>query len=161
MSDAETPQSPAEPLTLEQLAGIDNPETEKKVAQSLQAKVGTYNSVPELALTLGRAKEGGRQYARFFGAFTGTPDGESEAITPRLGFAVSWEARFKDSGRADNMTKMWNDAKVTYRRAMGMERDTPVDRKDVIVFLQKYSVGVRFIQGDTDNIGVAITTPKE
>ena len=168
MSEETEAPGTTEPLTLEQLAGVSNPETEKKVALSRQLPVGTYNSVPELILTLGRSKAEGREYARFFGQFVGYADDRTaypEKLTGRVGFAVSWQYREKADKngviKADNMSKVWNDAQTTYRRALGMPRDEVVTDRDVVVFLTKYSVGVRFINGDQDNIGVAISIAKE
>ena len=151
-----------EELTLEQLHGITtDPESEKKVAQSLQVPVGTYNSVPELTMTLGKAKASGRAYARYFGAFTGTGE-VAEQQNKRLGFAVSWEPRFKDdTGRADLMTKLFHDAKATYRRAHELDKNAQVTVGAVLEFIKKYAVAIRFIQGEQDNMAVAITTAKE
>ncbi len=44
---------------------------------------------------------------------------------------------------------------------MGLENHTPVEVKAVLEFIQKYSVAVRFIQGDDDNLAVSISTAKE
>lgn len=151
-------------LTLEQLHGIQtDPESEKKVAQSLQLPVGTYNSTPELTLRLGvsgsEAKNPGRKYARYFGFFTGT--GEMAAAKGTAGFGLSWEPRYKEDGKADLQTKLFAQATKTYRLAMGIGMHDPVEVKDVLEYVQKYSVAVRFIQGDDDNIGVTISSAKE
>ena len=161
------PASVAEPeeLTLEQLHGlITNPEDEKKVSDSLQLDEGTYNSVPELSMTLRtsgeRAKSGpGRKFARFFGSFVGT--GDVVGKKGKAGFAVSWEAHYDKEGKADLMSRLWLQAKQTYNRAMGLDPKAPAAVLDVLTFLQKYSVGVRFGKGDDSNITWAITTVKE
>ena len=95
-------------LTLEQLQGIQtDPESEKKVSQSLQLPVGTYNSVPELTMSLGiagdQAKNPGRKYARFFGAFKGRtapPDKKSvygiESRSRRILFIIDVSGSMKE-----------------------------------------------------------------
>lgn len=150
----------ADELTLDQLHGIEtDPESEKKVSQSLQLPVGTYNSVPELTMTLGKSAKTGRAYARFFGQFQGT--GEVAAAQGRVGFGLSWEPRYKEDGKADLMTKLFAQATKTYRLAHQIQGHDPVAVTDVLTYLQKYSVGVRFIQGDEDNIAVTISGAKE
>ena len=151
----------ADQFTLDQLHGIEtDPESEKKVSQSLQLPAGTYNSQPELQMTLGRSDKTGRAYARYFGQFQGT--GEVAAASGKAGFGLSWEPRFKDdTGKADNMTKLFNQASKTYRLAHGIAEHAPVPVADVLQYLQKYSVAVRFMQGDDDNIAVAISSAKE
>ena len=154
----------ADELTLDQLHGVvSDPESEKKVAQSLQLPVGTYNSVPELSLTLGiageQAKNPGRKYARFYGQFKGT--GEVAAAIGRAAFSLSWEPRYKDDGRADLQTKLFAHATKTYRIAMGIQGHDPVEVKAVLEYVQKYPVAVRFLQGDEDNMAVSISSAKE
>ena len=152
----ETPQE----LTLEQLHGIEtDPESEKKASQSLQLPAGTYNSVPELTLTVGRSEKTNRAYARFFGTFKGT--GDVAAAQGKAGFGLSWEARYKDdTGKADILTRLFNGAAKTYRLAMGLPEHGKVSVKDVLEYVQKYSVAVRFMQGDDDNVALAISTAK-
>lgn len=150
----------ADELTLEQLHGITtDPDSEKKVAQSLQLPVGSYNSIPELTMNLGIHPETGRKSARYFGAFNGTGDVIGKA--GRAGFRVSWEPVYNEEGRADNQTKLFLQAKKTYCKAVGLEEDAVVGIPDVLNFLSKYSVNVRLLQGDTDNFAVAISSAKE
>jgi len=153
-------------LTLEQLAGIEmGEESEKKAAQSVQLPVGSYNSVPELTLTVfkasAQAKHAGRAMAKFFGKFVGTGD-----VADKSGFAgfmVSWEPRYKDDGKADLSTRLYSNLLATYRMAMGLARGARIENEVVTVlsYAQKYSVGVRFGQGDEDNIAFSISTAKQ
>jgi hypothetical protein len=155
-----------EGLTLEQLHGIEtNPEAETKVEQSIQLPVGWYNSQPELAMTLGRSKArdgrpGGRAYARFFGGFT-PANGNGGGKAGKTGFAVSWEPRYNDTGKADLMSRLWVAAKKTYCRAHQIDEKASVPVASVLEYLSKYAVSVRFIQGDQDNMAVQIGSVKE
>ena len=63
-----------EQMTLEQLHGITtDPEAETRVAQALGIPAGTYNSVPEVSMTLrvspADAQHPGRKAAHFYGFF--------------------------------------------------------------------------------------------
>ena len=158
------PDEQVEELTLEQLQGIEtNPEDEKKVSESLQLPLGTYNSVPELVLKVSRAgekaKHVGRQRARFYGAFVGTGDVASKH--GNAGFYMSWEPRYNDEGKADLQTRLFNQASKVYRQAMGLPDGERVSVKDVLEFVQKYQVAVRFGIGDDDNIAFSISSAKE
>ena len=149
----------AEELTLDQLAAIPtDPETEKKVAQAQQLPVGTYNSVPELMPRIYTADDG-RRNIKYFGQFTGT--GELAGVKGFTSFWVSPDDRFKDDGKPDLKTKLMNQAVKVFRLAHGIAASEVVDKTDVLKFLQKYSVAVRFIQGDENEIGVTISSAKE
>lgn len=155
----------ADELTLDQLHGIvTDPDTEVKVAQAAQLPVGTYNSIPELALQVreagSEAKNPGRKFARYFGGFTGT--GDVAGKTGKAGFNLSWEPRYKDdTGKPDLMTKLFYQAKKTYCLASGIDPKESVAVADVLGFVQKYAVAVRFLQGDEDNMAVAISQARE
>ena len=151
----------AEELTLEQLHGLpdSDPEAEKKVAESLQLAEGTYNTTPPLYVSRTKNEETGRSSARFFGTMTGT--GRVAGLKGKAGFRLSWEPVYKESGRVDNQTKLFHDAKATYRRAMSLPKDAVVKTVDVLDFLEKYAVGVHLRQGDTDNWADAITNARE
>ena len=154
----------AEELTLEQLANIvTDPELEKKVAQSIQLPVGTYNSVPALVRQITKAgpeaKYPGRASARYFGKFNGT--GDVTGKTGNAGFRLSWEPRYNDEGKADLSTRLYTQACKVYRQAMNLEDHTQISLTDVLEYLGKYSVAVRFGQGDDDNIAFAISKAKE
>ena len=154
----------AEELTLEALQGIvTNPDTETKVAQAAQLPVGTYNSVPELMLSIrgtgAEAKNPNRKYARYFGRFTGTGDvlGKDGSAS----FNLSWDERMKDDGKPDLWTKLFYQAKKVYCLANGISPKESVPVADVVQYVQKYSVAVRFLQGDEDNMAVAISAARE
>jgi hypothetical protein len=150
---------PQAELTLEQLHGIEtDPESEKKASQSVQLAKGTYNSVPTLSLKIGRSKTG-RAYARYSGQFVGTGDVASSKGFG--GFGISWEAVYKDDGKADLMTRLFNQAAKTYRLAMSLQEHEKVQVKDVLGYIEKYSVAVRFMQGDDDNVALSISRAKE
>lgn len=146
-------------LTLAQLHNIPtDPETDKKVAQAGQLDVGTYNSVPELQANIYVAEDG-RRNVRFNGQFTGTG-----LVAGKGGFASFWvspDDRFKDSGDPDLKTKLMAQASNVYRLVHQLDRKAVVDKAEVLRYLQKYSVAVRFIQGDDNEIGVAISRAKE
>ena len=170
-------------LTLEQLHGITtDPEAETKVAQALGVPAGTYNSQPELSMTLrvgaDDALHPGRQSARFYGFFRGVnvkEEGSEEPLNPqpagRAGFDVSWDYRDKADfqtkevmeGKPDNQSKLWHQACSTYRQTHGLARKEVVNIPDVLTFLQKYAVAVRFIylEGRDDPLAVAISKAKE
>lgn len=149
----------AEELTLEQLHGIPtDPETEKKVAQAAQLDVGTYNSVPELDAKVYVAEDG-RRNVRYNGRFAGTGP-----VTGKGGFAAFWlspDDRFKADGDPDLKTKLMAQACGVYRLVNGLDRHAEVDKADVLRYVQKYPVAVRFIQGDDNEIGVAISRARE
>ena len=151
----------AEELTLEQLHDLpdSDAEQEKKVAESLQLAEGTYNSTPPLYMSLSKNEETGRSSARYFGFFQGT--GRVAGLKGKAGFRLSWEPVYKETGRADNQTKLFHDAKATYRRAMQLPKDAPVKVAAVLDFVAKYAVGVHLRQGDTDNWADAITNARE
>ena len=156
--------TPGTELTLEQLHEIQtDPESEKKAAQSVMLPLGTYNSVPELAMTLrvagADAKTPGRHFARYFGPFVGT--GTVTGQSGHAGFAVSWQPIYKDDGKADLMTRLFNQAAKTYRLAMGLPDHEQVPVAAVLEYIQKYAVAVRFGQGDDDNIAFSISAAKE
>ena len=151
---------PQAELTLEQLHGIEtDPESEKKASQSVQLAKGTYNSVPPLSMKIGRAEKSGRGYAKYFGQFVGT--GDVASSKGFAGFAVSWEPVYKDDGKADLLTRLFNQAAKTYRLVMGLPEHERVSVKDVLEYVEKYSVAVRFMQGDDDNVPLAISQAKE
>lgn len=173
----------AEEYTLDQLHGIQtDPEQETKVAQALGIPAGTYNSVPSLSLTLRTAGEEsqhpGRKSARFYGFFRGAGVKEEGADSPmdpqpagRSGFEVSWEYRDKvdfqtketQVGKPDNQSKLWHQACQTYRVANQLPRKSVVAVTDVLPFLEKYAVAVRFIylEGRDEPLAVAISKAKE
>lgn len=140
----------AQPLSMEQLANIpSDPETEKKVAQAAQLPKGTYRSVtPLLARPYASKKIPGRIQVKYFGQFIGTGD-----VAGTVGYSQFWvsaQAAFRDDGKADGMTTLYNDAKRVYRLAMGLEKDAVVQSNDVFSFLEKYPVGVNFSVSDGD-----------
>ena len=175
-----------EEYTLEHLHGLEtDPEIEKKVAQSLELPAGTYNSQPELSLTI---REGGpdtqhpgRKSARYYGFFKGVgvrEEGEpGERDLPfmdpqpqgRTAFSVSWEYRdhidwetkVVTVGKPDNQSKLWHQACQVYRLVNQLDRKATVQVADVVAYLQKYPVAVRFMKGDDSNIALAITRAKE
>ena len=175
----------ADELTLEALHGIQtDPEAETKVAQALGIPAGTYNSTPSLTLTLQVAPEDsqhpGRKSARFYGFFRGVGireegEGEQPLMEPqpagRAGFTLSWEYEdgidFKTkevkAGKPDNQSKLWHQACNVYRTANQLPRKSVVAIPDVLTFLEKYSVAVRFIylDGRDEPLAVAISRAKE
>ena len=172
-----------EQMTLEQLHGVvTDPEAETKVAQALGVPAGTYNSVPEVSMTLrvaaADAQHPGRRSAHYFGFFKGAgvkEEGSDEPMNPqpqgRAGFDVSWEYRDKVDfttkevveGKPDNQSKLWHQAAATYRKANGLGKKDVVEIPNVLSFLQKYAVAVRFIylEGRDEPLAVAISKAKE
>ena len=172
-----------EQMTLEQLHGITtDPEAETKVAQALGVPAGTYNSVPEVSMTLRVAGEDaqhpGRKAAHYYGFFKGAgvkEEGSDEAMNPqpqgRASFDVSWEYRDKVDfitkkvveGKPDNQSKLWHQACAAYRKANGLGKKDVVGIPDVLTFLGKYAVAVRFIylEGRDEPLAVAISKAKE
>ena len=169
-------------LTPEQLQGIvTDPEQETRVAQALGIPTGTYNSVPELSATLRAAGEEathpGRQSARFYGFFRGhnVQDEDKNVLDPQPGgraaFEISWQYRDKvdfatkevQEGKPDNQSKLWHQAAATYRLANGLQRKEVVAVSDVIEYLTKYAVAVRFIylDGRDEPLAVAISRARE
>ena len=146
-------------LTLEELHDIPtDPETEKKVAQAGQLEPGTYNSVPELDARVYVADDG-RRNVRYNGRFQGTGP-----VAGKGGYAQFWlspDDRFKDTGKPDLKTKLMSQAADVYRLVNGLDRKAQVDKAEVLRYVQKYSVAVRFMQGDENEIGVAISRAKE
>lgn len=173
----------AEEYTLDQLHGIQtDPDAETKVAQALGIPAGTYNAVPSLSLTLRTAGEDtqhpGRKSARYYGFFRGVGVKEEDSDTlrdpqpaGRSGFELSWEYQdaidFKTKevkvGKPDNQSKLWHQACQTYRIANQLPRKAVVDIPDVLTFLEKYAVAVRFIylEGRDEPLAVAISRAKE
>lgn len=175
--------------TVEDLKGIKtDAEVEKKVAQSLLLPVGTYNSQPELTLTIREggpeSQHPGRKSASFYGFFKGAgqvreeaPEGERPQDQPlmdpqpagRAGFDLSWEYRDKvdfetkevQIGEPDNQSKLWHLACNLYRLVNQLPKGTQLEVPDVLEYLRKYSVAVRFMKGDTRNIALAISRAKE
>lgn len=151
-------------LTLEQLHDIpSDPEEEKKVRRGMQLEKGTYNSVPELLVKGYPSKKiEGRVMWKYFGQFVGTGD-----VAGQRGYASFWISETpgyqeKNPGKVDGMTKLFAQAKVTYRKAMGLEKDAVVSNKAVLIYLQKYSVAVNFSPSDGDDPFVnAISTARE
>ena len=175
----------ADELTLEQLHGIQtDPEAETKVAQALGIPGGTYNSQPSLTLTLHTANEEaqhpGRKSARYYGFFKGVGVKEDVELggavldpqpAGRAAFNLSWEYRDKvdfqtkevQVGKPDNMSKLWHQACNVYRTANQLPRKAVVAIPDVLTFLEKYSVAVRFIylDGRDEPLAVTISRAKE
>lgn len=176
----------ADELTLEQLHDLQtDPDAETKVAQALGIPGGTYNSTPSLTLTLHTANEEaqhpGRKSARYYGFFKGVgvredaKDATSELMDPqpqgRAAFNLSWEYRDKvdfntkvvEVGKPDNMSKLWHQACNVYRTANQLPRKAVVAIPDVLTFIEKYSVAVRFIylDGRDEPLAVAISRAKE
>ncbi len=175
----------ADEYTLEQLHGIQtDPEAETKVAQALGIPGGTYNSQPSLTLTLHTANEEaqhpGRKSARYYGFFKGvgvtkSEGGERTLLDPqpagRAAFNLSWEYRdtvnFEtkevEAGRPDNQSKLWHQACNVYRTANQLPRKSVVAIPDVLTFIEKYSVAVRFIylDGRDEPLAVAISRARE
>ena len=172
-----------EQWTLEQLHGLTtDPEAETKVAQALGIPAGTYNSVPEISLTRRTAGEDtqhpGRKSAHYYGFFKGAgvkEEGTDEPMIPqpsgRASFDVSWEYRDRVdfqtkevvAGKPDNQSKLWHQAAAVYRRANGLQKKEVVEIRDVLSFLEKYAVAVRFIylEGRDEPLAVAISQAKE
>lgn len=172
----------ADELTLEQLHGLQtDPEAETKVAQALGVPTGTYNSQPSLSMTLHTANEEaqnpGRRSARYYGFFrgVGVMDDEKVLLDPqpagRAAFNLSWEYRDKvnfetkevEVGKPDNMSKLWHQACGVYRTANQLPRKAVVAVPDVLAFIEKYAVAVRFIylDGRDEPLAVAISRAKE
>ena len=171
-------------LTLEQLHGLEtDPEIEKKVQQAMELPAGTYNSQPELSLTIRESgpdtQHPGRKVARFYGFFKGAgvqEEGEGRdrpLMDPqpagRAAFSVSWEYRDKvdyqtkevQPGKPDMSSKLWHQACQLYRLVNQLPRGETLQVPDVLAYLQKYSVAVRFMKGDDSNIALAISRAKE
>lgn len=173
----------AEELTLDQLHGITtDPDAETKVAQALGVPAGTYNSVPEVSMTLrvgaADSQHPGRKAAHYYSFFKGAGVKEEGSDTPmepqpqgRASFDVSWEYRDKVDfvtkevveGKPDNQSKLWHQACNVYRQANQLPRKAVVEIPDVLNFLQKYAVAVRFIylEGRDEPLAVAISKAKE
>lgn len=174
----------AEEFTLDQLHGIQtDPDAETQVAQALGIPEGTYNSVPELTMTLRTAGDDaqhpGRKSARYYGFFRGVGvlegEGRDHLMDPqpqgRAAFEVSWEYRDKVNfetkevqvGKPDNQSKLWHQACQVYRLAHQLPRKAVVEVPDVLAYCQKYAVAVRFIylEGRDDPLAVAILRAKE
>ena len=172
-----------EQFTMEQLQGITtDPEAETRVAQALGIPAGTYNSVPEVSMTRRVAgadsQHPGRKAAHFYGFFKGAGVKEEGSDTPmdpqpqgRASFDVSWEYRDRVDfqtkevveGKPDNQSKLWHHAAAVYRRANGLPKKEVVEIRDVLSFLGKYAVAVRFIylEGRDEPLAVAISQAKE
>ena len=174
----------ADELTLDQLHGVvSDPESEKKVAQSLQLPLGNYNSAPELIASRYRGKpesrNPGREMVKFYGSFSNphpievldpatkevlytVPAGEAKG---RASFWVSWEARFnpldhpKHPGEADNMSQRWTELKKVYLLAMGLKEEPLVS--PILEYAVKYSIGVRFGPGNEENQAYRIFSARD
>lgn len=171
----------AEEFTLDQLHGIQtDPDAETRVAQALGVPTGTYNSVPEMSLTLRTAGDDaqhpGRRSARYYGFFRGINvlDGDvpmDPQPQGRAAFEVSWEYQDKvnfetkevQAGKPDNQSKLWHHACQVYRLAHQLPRKAVVEVSDVLAYCQKYAIAVRFIylEGRDDPLAVAISRAKE
>ncbi len=173
----------AEELTLEQLHGIQtNPEAETRVAQALGIPAGTYNSAPEMSMTLrvgdADSQHPGRRSAHYYGFFRGAGVKEEGSDTPmdpqpqgRAAFDVSWEYRDKVDfntkevveGKPDNQSKLWHQACATFRKANGLGKKDVVEIPSVLAYLEKYAIAARFIylEGRDDPLCVAISRAKE
>ena len=172
-------------LTLEALHGIQtDPEAETKVAQALGVPQGTYNSQPALTMRLQTADDDaqhpGRKSANFYGFFRGVGviegDGDEKTLmnpqpAGRAAFTVSWE--YQDGvdfetkevkvGKPDLQSKLWFQACKVYRQANQLAPKAVVQVPDVLTYLEKYSVAVRFIylDGRDEPLAVAISRAKE
>jgi len=58
-------------------------------------------------------------------------------------------------------SKLWHQACQVYRLVNQLDRKATVQVADVVAYLQKYPVAVRFMKGDDSNIALAITRAKE
>ena len=168
-------------LTPEQLQGVvTDPEQETKVAQGLGIPQGSYNSVPELSVTRRAAGEDathpGRQFAHVYGFYRGYNVKEDDTLLEpqpqgRAGFDLSWQYRDKvdfetkeaQVGKPDNQSKLWHQACAVYRVANLLHRKAVVEVNAVLNYIQKYSIGVRFIylEGRDEPLAVAITRARE
>ena len=168
-------------LTPEQLQGVvTDPEQETKVAQGLGIPAGTYNSVPELLVNRREAGDEamhpGRQFAHFYGFFRGAGVKDEDIVLDpqpqgRAGFDLSWQYRDKvdfetkeaQVGKPDNQSKLWHQAAAVYRLANQLPRKAVVEVNDVLNYLVKYHIAVRFIylDGRDEPLAVAISRAKE
>ena len=173
----------AEELTLDQLQGVvTDPEAETRVAQALGIPAGTYNSVPEVMLTVrvspDDSQHPGRKSAHYFGFFKGVGVKEEGIETPmepqpqgKAGFDVSWEYQDRVdfttkevlAGKPDNQSKLWHQACKVYRQLNGLDKREVVAIPDVLTFIQKFAISVRFIylEGRDEPLAVAISRVKE
>ena len=168
-------------LTPEQLQGVvTDPEQETRVAQALGIPAGTYNSAPELSITRrsagDEAMHPGRQSARFYGFFKGVAVKEDDVVLDpqpqgRAGFEVSWQYRDKVNfetkevqvGKPDNQSKLWHQAAGVYRQANQLPRKSVVEINDVLDYIVKYPIAVRYIylDGRDEPLAVAIMRARE
>ena len=156
----------ADELTLDQLAAIpSDPEAEARTKQASrppQLAKGTYNSVPELMVSPVYTDDTGRRSIKYFGQFTGVDD--VAGMTGYGSFWISPDERHKEDGKPDLKTKLMTQAIATYQVVHGISPTESVDKVEVLKYLAKYSIGVRFLaprDAESDSLAVAITVARE
>ena len=166
----------AEEYSLDQLAAIpSDPEQEKRITQASrppQLALGTgrkgafYNSIPELIVSPVYTDGSGRRSLKFFGQFRGV----DAPVVGQTGYGYFWispddrDKEEKDGGGPDLKTKMMNHAIQTFRAVHGVDPAVFVDKTQVLKYLAKYSVAVKFLaprDAESDSLAVAITPARE
>lgn len=145
----------------------------KQAEKDLLLPAATYTTVPAMTVKKGVSEETNRPYVRFFGPIVATLE-SGEEIKANIGFAFSHvrknrtDADGNDTGKPDNMTKLYTQAIAAYKKAYG---EAPVTVNDVINYVRDYPVRVRVIQvgvptrnnpdptGEAGNMVVAISAP--
>ena len=156
----------ADELTLDQLAAIpSDPEAEARIERASrppQLVKGTYNSIPELSVSNVYTDESGRRSVKYYGRFQGVDD--VAGITGYGSFWMSPDDRTKEDGKPDLKTKLMGQAMKTFRLVHGIAPTESVDKTEVLKYLAKYSVAVRFLaarDADSDPLAVANTAARE
>ena len=129
---------------LDQLADVpvDMGEVEQARKDASLAR-GWYTTDPENSVvTVGKAKDSGRLYARFFGVVSGPEEG-------RYGFGWSWERRNRiidgvDTGKPDGMYQTYTNLLKLYQSVAG---EAPKKVSDLNEFVRVTPLLVNIIQG--------------
>lgn len=145
----------------------------KQAEKDMLIPAATYTTVPALQVKKG-VSEAGRPYVRFFGPIQAVIEATGEEVKANIGFAFSHVRQNRidkdgeDTGKPDNMTKLYTNAVAAYKKAYG---ENPATVNDVINYIRDYPVRVRVIQvgvptknnpeptGEAGNMVVAISAP--
>lgn len=145
----------------------------KQAEKDLLLPVATYTTVPALQVKKG-VSDNGRPYVRFFGPIQTVIEATGEEIKANIGFTFSHVRKNRldkdgeDTGKPDNMTKLYTNAVSAYKKAYS---ENPSTVNDVINYIRDYPVRVRVIQigvptknspdptGEAGNMVVALSAP--
>lgn len=138
--------------------------------KSLQLPRGLYNSIPKVTSRLTVVEKAGPQLGRKIVRFTAKVRGavsqrpENQDAVGKEGmafFGASWQQFKKEDGRVDISTKLYLDAQDLWNDSHGMPRTNIPTVKEVMEFIETYPIGLVLGQGDSNNIVLGITAPKE